>query len=390
MRLLGGWRLLTPLLALAVVAGALLTTGTARADGDPAAQALDALQQSVPTLVQDSGTVAASSDSDSAVVTSDGASTVDVPADPSQPLSLTTTTGADISIGIPGGDQGADAVPVANGVVAYDGAATATLFVAQVVPAGTDMTPSADDSSAPASDPSAGVGFRLLTVIQDASAPADFSFPITLPEGASIFLQDDGSYLIVDANGTALATIGAPWARDANNAPVPTVFTLMGTTLFMHVDTTGAAFPITADPDLTSCIKGGPGGTAARRNAVMAGALRYNHTAYVYGGGNACGPTGGGFDCSGLMMYAFAQVGIVLPHYSGRGGDYSRGTVVTPNTASLQPGDLVFYSGSSDPQHVGMYIGNGNVAQALGARWGVGVWPLSYPGAPVGARRLIP
>jgi len=122
----------------------------------------------------------------------------------------------------------------------------------------------------------------------------------------------------------------------------------------------------------------------------VAAALKYNHTTYVYGGGNACGPTNGGFDCSGLMMYAFAQVGIVLTHYSGRGGDYSRGTLVTPNTANLQPGDLLFYSGSSDPQHVGVYIGNGNVAQALGAKWGVGVWSLTWAGSPVGARRLIP
>jgi hypothetical protein len=229
-----------------------------------------------------------------------------------------------------------------------------------------------------------------LTVIQDTSAPSDFSFPITLPDGASIVPQDDGSYAIVDADGTPLAMIGAPWARDANNAPVPVVFSVTGTTLNMHVDTAGAAFPITADPDLTSCIKAGPSGTEARRNAVVAAALKYNHTTYIYGHGSACGQTGGGFDCSGLMMYAFAQVGIVLTHYSGRGGDYSRGTAVTPNTANLKPGDLVFYSGSVDPQHVGVYIGNGNVAQALGAKWGVGVWPLSFAGTPVGARRLIP
>jgi cell wall-associated NlpC family hydrolase len=74
---------------------------------------------------------------------------------------------------------------------------------------------------------------------------------------------------------------------------------------------------------------------------------------YVWG---AAGPDE--FDCSGLVMWAYAQAGVSLPHYSG--SQFSE-TVEIPMT-DLEPGDLVF---PSDPgQHVAMYIGNGEIVQA--------------------------
>ncbi|MDQ2726716.1 MAG: C40 family peptidase [Actinomycetota bacterium] len=74
---------------------------------------------------------------------------------------------------------------------------------------------------------------------------------------------------------------------------------------------------------------------------------------YVYG---ASGP--GAFDCSGLVMWAYAQAGISLPHYSG--AQFSDGTHIS--MSQLAPGDLVF---PSDPgQHVAMYIGNGEIIEA--------------------------
>ncbi len=54
---------------------------------------------------------------------------------------------------------------------------------------------------------------------------------------------------------------------------------------------------------------------------------------------NAASPAG--FDCSGLVSYAFAQVGLPLPHNANAIG--SMGTVINP--ADAQPGDLVVYSG---------------------------------------------
>lgn len=63
------------------------------------------------------------------------------------------------------------------------------------------------------------------------------------------------------------------------------------------------------------------------------------------------------FDCSGLIMYCYAQVGISLPHSS-----YMQARCGVPvSYADLQPGDLVFFHGYG---HVGMYIGNGQYIHA--------------------------
>ncbi|MEV5576498.1 NlpC/P60 family protein [Spirillospora sp. NPDC052269] len=87
---------------------------------------------------------------------------------------------------------------------------------------------------------------------------------------------------------------------------------------------------------------------------------------YSWGGGTASGPSFGvaqganikGFDCSGLTLYAYARVGINLPHYTG--AQFNAGTHVTQ--AQLQPGDLVFFY--SDLHHMGMYVGNGKMVHA--------------------------
>jgi peptidoglycan DL-endopeptidase CwlO len=74
---------------------------------------------------------------------------------------------------------------------------------------------------------------------------------------------------------------------------------------------------------------------------------------YVWG---AAGP--GAFDCSGLVVWAFAQAGISLPHYTG---DLWNSGVHVPRTA-LEPGDLVFFY--PDISHVGIYLGDGLMVDA--------------------------
>ncbi|MGW6617837.1 C40 family peptidase [Streptomyces erythrochromogenes] len=96
---------------------------------------------------------------------------------------------------------------------------------------------------------------------------------------------------------------------------------------------------------------------------------------YSWGGGNANGPsTGGccspngssgasitGFDCSGLVVYAYAQAGISLPRTAA--DQYAASTPVSRD--EMAPGDLVFY-GSSAPgiHHVGIYVGSGYMIEA--------------------------
>ena len=84
---------------------------------------------------------------------------------------------------------------------------------------------------------------------------------------------------------------------------------------------------------------------------------RYLGIPYVWGGADPAV----GFDCSGLMMYVYAQLGIPLPHFSGY--QWYSGKRVAPE--DLQPGDLVFFEpGPRGPGHVGMYVGGGEFVQA--------------------------
>jgi cell wall-associated NlpC family hydrolase len=108
-------------------------------------------------------------------------------------------------------------------------------------------------------------------------------------------------------------------------------------------------------PDLSGAVA--PNGRAAAAVAAARSALG---KPYVWG---ATGPSG--FDCSGLMVWSYAQAGVGLPRTS-QAQRYA-GTQVPLSQA--QPGDLVTYR--SDASHVGMYVGNGQVIHA------------PYPGAPV-------
>ena len=116
-------------------------------------------------------------------------------------------------------------------------------------------------------------------------------------------------------------------------------------------------------------------------SGAAATAIRYAMAqvgkAYVYG---AAGPSA--FDCSGLMMMAWAQAGIALPHSSS--AQYGVGRHVS--SQELQPGDLVFYY--SPISHVAMYNGNGLIVEAANPGAGVrvsGVFSMPF----VGATRLV-
>jgi peptidoglycan DL-endopeptidase CwlO len=86
---------------------------------------------------------------------------------------------------------------------------------------------------------------------------------------------------------------------------------------------------------------------------ALRAALTQRGKPYVWG---AAGPNS--YDCSGLVMWAFAQEGISLPHYTG--DQWNSGMHVS--RADLEPGDLVFFF--ADISHVGIYIGNGLMVDA--------------------------
>jgi len=84
-------------------------------------------------------------------------------------------------------------------------------------------------------------------------------------------------------------------------------------------------------------------------------ALRYFGVPYVWGGASPSG-----FDCSGLVMYVYAQVGIGLSHGAT---DQQHASTPVPISA-LQPGDLVFFGNASYSYHVGIYVGGGSMIHA--------------------------
>ena len=88
-------------------------------------------------------------------------------------------------------------------------------------------------------------------------------------------------------------------------------------------------------------------------SSVVGAALSQLGVPYKWAGASP----GEGFDCSGLTMWAYAQVGVSLPHNAS--AQHGMGTPV--DRANLQPGDLVFFNGDS---HEGMYIGGGQFVHA--------------------------
>lgn len=130
---------------------------------------------------------------------------------------------------------------------------------------------------------------------------------------------------------------------------------------------------------------------ASQIEAVIARAQSMIGTPYVWGGGDANGPTTGvdggtvaGFDCSGLVLYAFAAAGVALPHYTGY--QYQRGTQVPASEA--QRGDLLFW-GPGGNQHVAIYLGDGTMIEAPRSGQNVRISPVRWSGMAPNAVRLL-
>lgn len=107
-------------------------------------------------------------------------------------------------------------------------------------------------------------------------------------------------------------------------------------------------------------------------------------TAYVWGGTNMKT----GVDCSGLCYAAYKAYGYTLPRVSRDMAASSSLLSVTPNTAQLEAGDLVFYATGGRVDHVAMYLGNGKVVHASDYTTGVIISNYNYR-TPHSAKRVI-
>ena len=117
----------------------------------------------------------------------------------------------------------------------------------------------------------------------------------------------------------------------------------------------------------------------AQYGGVVDIALQFLGVPYVWGGASPSG-----FDCSGLVVYAYGQLGVSLPHYTG--SLWQIGIAVSRE--ELQAGDLVFFNGLG---HMGIYMGGGQFVHAPHTGDVVKISSLYegwYASTYVGARRI--
>ena len=170
------------------------------------------------------------SDSNTALKSAVGGATVTVPKNASSGLTLGATDGTQLNVQLPNASQASSATQVANGVVAYAGT----------------------NGSANAVQTTSDGGVRMLTVIDNQSAPTTYDYKITVPHGGTIKLFPDNSGVILNSSGRAVAFIAIPWATDATGKHIQTYFTTDGTTLIQHIlhNVPGVMYPVTADPNV--------------------------------------------------------------------------------------------------------------------------------------------
>jgi cell wall-associated NlpC family hydrolase len=202
-----------------------------------------------------------------------------------------------------------------------------------------------------------------LVVLQEAVVPGEGSGVVGLRvvAGDSSLGIDPGSQLLVGLARAALPPQPREHHRTAHLS-----WLALGVT--GHGADTGSADLGFPGSQLLALPTNGTVGVKAVKIA-----LQYLGVRYVWGGADPLT----GFDCSGLTMYVYAQLGIQLTHYTG--SQFYEGTRVPP--WALQPGDLVFFEPSArGPQHEGMYIGNGQFIQAPHTGDVVKISSLSQPG----------
>ncbi|MEU7854010.1 hypothetical protein [Nonomuraea sp. NPDC049141] len=213
-----------PTRAIVAAMAALLALSTVNAAGTPviadADPALAALTQVVPEIVEEAKTTPPTE-----IPEGDVQRPFAIATDPDRTL-VATVSESDIGIGMP--DAAGNGNQPLPGLVTYAAKQPSVAYAHQRT----------------------GQIARALTIIKDSSAPTEYRFPISAPEGSMLEVEDDDGTVLIYNNDIYLGEIDLPWAKDANGNAVPTSYRVEGMTLIQTVNHAGAAYPVVADPAL--------------------------------------------------------------------------------------------------------------------------------------------
>ncbi|WKK61562.1 NlpC/P60 family protein [Corynebacterium sp. P3-F1] len=223
---------------------------------------------------------------------------------------------------------------------------------------GAPTPPSLEDFSNPDTVQAALDAFAEA-VGQTQAEHTSFDSPYT--ESAATEENDDST------SGSESEGIAAPSSSDSADDAVTETDEEQGTNV------AGVLPEVEDAKQVTDSLRGSDTASDGNREqqieAVIARAESQIGTPYVWGGGDANGATMGldgkgyngkaGYDCSGLVLYAYSGAGVSLPHYTGY--QYQRGTQIPVDEA--ERGDLLFW-GDGGSQHVAIYLGDGMMLEA--------------------------
>ena len=200
------------------------TAGLAQA-ADPNAPATD-VAETIAAAAPDATPVLDSTRSAEAFAAGSGTSTVAVPLDAADPVTITSTdpSAPDLAVTLPNLGGTDDARQAEDGTLVY----------------------TSDDDASLAVQPLADGSTRFLSVLESKNAPERYDYTF---DGLALELQDDGSVVVLDV-ATPVGFIPAPWATDADGTDVPTRYEVDGSTLTQVVPHApdNYTYPITADP----------------------------------------------------------------------------------------------------------------------------------------------
>jgi cell wall-associated NlpC family hydrolase len=197
------------------------------------------------------------------------------------------------------------------------------------------------------------MGFAAA-IVATVALPSYAVDPIHRDTATGRHLDKNGEQRFAAGAGVVSAKLG----RDSFEA------TSSATLLRQQYATQFASYSGPSAADYVKAYVSNPAHPPFSLDAVYNTGLRYIGAPYVFGGADPSG-----FDCSGFIMFVYAQYGVSLPH-----SVHAQDGIGTPiSQADAQPGDVVIFN---DDSHDGFYAGNGMILHA------------PYPGARVRVQKL--